>query len=211
MIAASLEWITKNIMEKYKNFEELKQAETEGVDYQVHSREGNSGIAVISPHGGGIEPGTTEIADRVAGDEHSFYSFEGWKQKGNAALHITSRRFDEPTGVRLAAKAETILTVHGCKGREKAVYIGGTDEDLMGKVRDALEDGFFPVQEHPRFPGTSPLNLCNRSRLCKGVQIEISAALRRSMFHNFSRPERKKTTRVFETFVNALKKGLSKP
>ncbi len=50
------------------------------LDYLILSRQGTSGIAVMAPHGGGIEPGTSEIANRVAGDEHAYYSFEGLKQ-----------------------------------------------------------------------------------------------------------------------------------
>jgi len=69
-------------MEKYSNFEELKKKEKEGQDYQIQYRQGRTGIAVIAPHGGGIEPGTSEIADRVAGEDHAFYSFEGWKRQG---------------------------------------------------------------------------------------------------------------------------------
>lgn len=196
-------------MEKYRNFRELEESETEGLDYQIHFREGASGIVVFAPHGGGIEPGTTEIADRVAGEEHGFYSFEGWKREGNAALHITSKRFDEPIGTRLAEGADTILAIHGCKGREKAVYIGGRDSGLMEKVRSSLERDNFSVSVHPRFPGTSMENICNRSREGKGVQLEISAALRCSMFHNLSRAERKKTTTIFNVFVSALKRALN--
>ncbi len=47
--------------------------ETKGKDYRIHLRHGKSGILVMAPHGGGIEPGTTEIADAVAGAERSFY------------------------------------------------------------------------------------------------------------------------------------------
>jgi phage replication-related protein YjqB (UPF0714/DUF867 family) len=49
--------------------------EKEGRDYEVHQRKGASGIAVIAPHGGGIEPGTMDIADSVAGEEHTFCCF----------------------------------------------------------------------------------------------------------------------------------------
>lgn len=199
------------MIEIYSSFEELRLAESEGRDYQIHFRKGNSGIAVMAPHGGGIEPGTTEIANKVAGEKHSFYSFEGWKRKGNLTLHITSRRFDEPSGLHIAKVSETILTIHGCKGREKVVYLGGKDEALMEKVRLTLGESLFSVVEHPRFPGTSPNNICNRNRRRKGVQLEISAGLRCIMFQNLTRPERKKTTEVFELFVRALKRALSRP
>lgn len=196
-------------MERYGNYCQLRQNEKEGEDYQVHVRRGISGILVMAAHGGGIEPGTTEIADAVAGDEHSFYSFEGLKRRENLSLHITSRRFDEPVGVRMAKDSETILAIHGCRAEERVVYIGGRDKILREKVRNALENADFSVQEHPRFPGKSPLNICNRSRSGQGVQLEITMSLRRLMFRHLSRIKRKHKTILFEKFVVALKNTLS--
>ena len=198
-------------MEKYSNFEELKNNEKEGRDYQIQYRQGQTGIAVIAPHGGGIEPGTSEIADRVAGEDHAFYSFEGWKRQGNFHLHITSRNFDEPVGMRIAKQAKRIVTIHGCIGKDKVIYIGGKDMFLKDRIRQALEAADFSVKENPRFVGTNPLNICNRSRFGMGVQLEISAPLRCSMFRDLTRPERKKTTEDFTHFVGALRKSLSCP
>ena len=195
-------------MEKYKNFKDLKSKEQEGIDFQIQYRHGETGIAVIAPHGGGIEPGTSEIADRVAGENHAFYSFEGWKRQGNFEMHITSRNFDEPIGVSIVKNSNTIVSLHGCNGNEKAVYIGGIDTELIEKIKKALNDAGFLVKKNPRFPGTSPLNICNRSRLCKGVQLELSAPLRRSMFKDLTRPERKIPTKYFIKFVTALRHGL---
>ncbi len=68
-------------MDKYANYDDLKQHEREGEDYVILSREGISRIAVIAPHGGGIEPGTVDIADGTTGSKHSFYAFKGIKRK----------------------------------------------------------------------------------------------------------------------------------
>lgn len=195
-------------MERYGNYWQLRENEKEGEDYQIHFRWGISGILVMAPHGGGIEPGTTEIADAVAGDEHSFYSFEGLKRRRNLSLHITSRRFDEPVAVRMAKDSETILAIHGCRGKERVVYIGGRDGILREKARTALVNADFSVQEHPRFSGKSPLNICNRSRLGQGVQLEITMSLRRLMFRHLSRIQRKHKTILFEKFVMALKNAV---
>lgn len=195
-------------MEKYNSFDELKRKEKEGTDYQIQFRKGQTGIAVIAPHGGGIEPGTSEIADRVAGSDHAFYSFEGWKRKGNFEMHITSRKFDEPIGMDIVKNSNTIVSIHGCDGSEKAIYIGGIDKVLVERIKTALDDAGFLVRRNPRFPGTSPLNICNRSRLGKGVQLEISAPLRCSMFRDLTRPERKIPTKYLAKFVEALRRGL---
>ena len=81
--------------DKYRNFAELARSERSGIDYDVLVRRARPAFAIIAPHGGGIEPGTSEIADAVAGLTHSFYTFEGLRTSGNTDLHITSTRYDE--------------------------------------------------------------------------------------------------------------------
>jgi phage replication-related protein YjqB (UPF0714/DUF867 family) len=67
----------------------------------------------VAPHGGGIEPGTSELADAIAGSDLSFYTFEGLKSSGNTDLHITSTRFDEPMCLTLLASSSVVVTLHG--------------------------------------------------------------------------------------------------
>jgi phage replication-related protein YjqB (UPF0714/DUF867 family) len=196
-------------MGKYDNYRQLNENETKGKDYRIHLRQGKSGIVLMAPHGGGIEPGTTEIADAAAGDEHSFYCFDGLKKRGNWNLHITSRRFDEPIGIDIAKNSQTIVTMHGCKEKEKTVYIGGRDKWLKEKVAKAIRLAGFAIKESSRFPGINELNICNRSRTGRGVQLEISMGLRRAMFQDISRMKRKKTTKVFNRFVNVIRNALS--
>jgi phage replication-related protein YjqB (UPF0714/DUF867 family) len=196
-------------MGKYDNYRELSENETKGKDYRIHFTRGESGIVVMAPHGGGIEPGTTEIADALAGMEHSFYSFDGVKKRGNWNLHITSRQFDEPIGIDIAKNSPTIVTVHGCKKKENVVYIGGRDNLLKEKIIKATKLAGFAIKESSRFPGINELNICNRSRTGRGVQLEISMGLRRAMFQDISRMKRKKTTKVFNRFVNVIRNALS--
>jgi phage replication-related protein YjqB (UPF0714/DUF867 family) len=80
----------------YPNFATLEQHERSGIDYSVLVRRAEPAFAIVAPHGGGIEPGTSEIADAIAVQRWSVYSFEGLKQSGNRVLHITSTCFDEP-------------------------------------------------------------------------------------------------------------------
>ncbi|MFO1434843.1 MAG: poly-gamma-glutamate hydrolase family protein [Gammaproteobacteria bacterium] len=102
--------------DRYLSFEELAAVEREDIDYRIVVREvPGASHAVITPHGGGIERGTTQIARAIAGDTHHLYLFEGLKPRGNLnALHITSRRFDEPRCLELVARSETVISVHGC-------------------------------------------------------------------------------------------------
>ena len=72
-------------MEIYAKFAELKDGERDGVDFRVCvvPREGASTV-VVAPHGGGIEPGTSEVARMIAQDDLSLATFEGRKSSGNA-------------------------------------------------------------------------------------------------------------------------------
>jgi phage replication-related protein YjqB (UPF0714/DUF867 family) len=193
---------------KYRSFRELAIAEVEGIDYRIRWRQGTSEIAIVAIHGGGIEPGTTQIAEAIAGDRHSFYSFSGLKKSGNFALHITSRRFDEPKGLAVARKATTVISVHGCGDSDSIILMGGRNIILKEKIRKSLEKAGFQVKNSVRFPGSSPLNICNRCRSGAGVQLEICYGLRSLMFESLLRSDRDKTTMVFHRFVDALKMAI---
>jgi phage replication-related protein YjqB (UPF0714/DUF867 family) len=117
-------------MDEYRDFQHLKEAETEGIDFRVRTRDVPGATAVIAPHGGGIEPGTSEIADAVAGVEHSFFSFEGVKNSGNRRLHITSTHFDEPRCLALARAASQVLAIHGEDSDDEAIFIGGRNHRM---------------------------------------------------------------------------------
>lgn len=197
-------------MGKYRSYSQLQRWEQDRKAFRIRFRKGPSGIAVIAPHGGGIEPGTTEIAEALAASEHSFYSFEGWKERHNADLHMTSDRFDEPTGLSIVQNVQTVIAVHGCEGREEVVYLGGLDEALKSEIQGALTGAGFPAFASPRpeLRGINPRNLCNRGRRGRGVQLEVSKALRKSMFANLGRQGRKRRTESFRSFVRALRTAL---
>jgi phage replication-related protein YjqB (UPF0714/DUF867 family) len=61
----------------YKSFGELSDQETEGQDYAIRTCLRNGPVLVMAPHGGKIEPGTTKVAEAIAGNDHSFYSCDG--------------------------------------------------------------------------------------------------------------------------------------
>src|SRR5438034_10673680 len=75
--------VGRPMADKYASFSELAMSELEGRDFQVRLRKRNGVAAVIAPHGGGIEPGTSELADVIAASDFSFYAFEGIKAAGN--------------------------------------------------------------------------------------------------------------------------------
>ncbi|UCF92136.1 MAG: poly-gamma-glutamate hydrolase family protein [Desulfobacterales bacterium] len=195
-------------MDNYKSFHELNKTEKAGRDYRIQWRIGNSGIAIMAPHGGEIEPGTTEIADAIAGGQHSFYSFEGLKSQGNLKLHIPSSKFDEPVGIDIARQSRKVLTVHGCRDPKAIVHIGGKDSGLKAKIKAGLRRAGFAVLESRRYAGMHSNNICNRSRTGQGVQLEISLGLRRQMFPALARRRRQRVTLTFHQLAAAVKQAL---
>ena len=101
---------------EYLSYSALAAGETEGVDYTKLFAEKPSPVLIAVLHGGTIEPGTSEIGASIAGDDLSLYCFEGLiPNRPHTDLHIESHLFDEPDGLRLAAAADVVVTVHGRK------------------------------------------------------------------------------------------------
>jgi phage replication-related protein YjqB (UPF0714/DUF867 family) len=198
--------------DKYAGFVALKAAQM-AKDFAIHQREGTSGIAIIAPHGGGIEPGTLELADAIAEGDHGYYAFEGKKASGNYEdLHITSTNFDEPIGIRLVQNSQTAVAIHGCAGEDQVVYLGGRNSELQREIHDRLQEAGFEVGKHsnPSLQGLDSGSICNGGRDGSGVQLEIPEGLRSQMFNDLTRNGRSTRTPVFHRFVTAMRLALSK-
>jgi phage replication-related protein YjqB (UPF0714/DUF867 family) len=169
--------------DKYESFEELKEHEVEGEDFVRTIRVRHTGIAVIAPHGGKIELGTSEIARRIAGDTHGLYLFEGIKESDNGDLHITSNHFDDPACLRVIRHCPIVIAIHG-KGRSgESIQYGGLDECGRDFVRKKLKDvGVLADPDaDPSLTGRSPNNICNRGRSKSGIQLEMRRGLRNDL------------------------------
>jgi len=169
------------VADTYGNFRQLAAKEEEGKAWAREYEDRGSRILVMAPHGGWIEPFTTELARAVAGRDFSFYSFIGLKDGGNEHLHLTSHRFDEPLGLGAVAEADRVLAIHGEGSRDGLfVMVGGRWEQLVDALRESLEEAGFPVRE-PRegLTGRHWGNICNRGRLGAGGQLEISEGFRK--------------------------------
>lgn len=197
-------------MDRYSGFFELRRNEHEGVDFAIAYRETDSRVAIMAPHGGGIEPGTVDIADAVAGREHRFYVFIGLKTTGNRVLHLGSNLFDEPIGLRVSQNAFVVISIHGCREESEMVFVGGKNQGLKEEILFALEKSGFQaaIGDRPGQRGISPTNICNRCIGGEGVQLEISRGLRERMFDNFRQRSLDKKTPVFFTFVDAIRSVL---
>lgn len=195
--------------DRFHSFEGLAYAASECVDYRIRISPTRHRIAVIAPHGGGIEPGTSEVAQAIAGGTLSLYCFEGLKRTWNNLLHITSTRFDEPRCQELIRTTEIVVAVHGCEDEVAKVYVGGLHSQLRAQIIVALaEAGFNVADDDTHHGGANPRNICNRGLAQRGVQLELSTGLRRRMFSGLSRKRRTKTTAVFSDFTRAVRKVL---
>ena len=163
----------------YSSFEELQDHETLDEDYTLSLRDAGSRVTIIAPHGGKIEPRTSDLARRIAGENYNFYCFEGIKENDNARLHITSHRFDEPRAIKLVSKSELVVAVHACTGTAGLVHIGGLNKKLGSMIARELQNRNIGVSnDHPRFQGSNPANICNRGATGIGVQLEVTRDLR---------------------------------
>lgn len=197
-------------MDRYTSFEQLSTSEREGVDYRVRWRMGSTGIAILSIHGGDIEPGTSLVAEAIAGSDHCYYTLEGLKSSGNRALHITSTHFDEPTAMEIVCRSEVILTVHGCSGTEEMVYVGGRDQTLKRRICQKLEEAGFAAENaaKPRFVGMDLANICNLSDRRMGVQLEISRGLRSRMIPSNETEAPEKASDLLQRFAMAIREAI---
>ena len=198
-------------MDGYVNFAELNAAERQGIEFEVCVlvRDGVATV-VLAPHGGGIEPGTSEVAKWVAGEDLSYAVFEGRKSIGNFRLHIASTNFDEPRCLALVQAADYVLAIHGEGSEEPVVYLGGRDGALGERIRTALESSGYSVARHanPDLQGMALANVCNRGRRRAGVQLELSSGLRKMFFDSLNAVGRMRPTRQLGQFAAAVRRGL---
>ncbi len=167
-------------MDTYSSFRQLKAVETQ---YAVEHKDRGSDITIIAPHGGNIEPHTSEIAALIAGDTYNLFCFNGLKQQDNHLLHITSHHYDDEQALALVRSSNTVISVHGCTLKKAVVFVGGRDDELRDTIALALNNaGIVAIACARQSPywGRHPANICNRGRSGKGVQLEISRPLRDS-------------------------------
>jgi phage replication-related protein YjqB (UPF0714/DUF867 family) len=171
-----------NPADSYEGFRDLAKFQVEGTDYRIHVHpNAGSSVAVIAPHGGGIEQYTSDIARAVAGADFNLYLFEGTRCAGNyAALHLTSHRFDEPRCMELLSNCDYVIAIHGCDGEAQQALLGGLDAPLKEAMGQSIADlGIDTLLRGHQFPATNPKNICNRGRRGVGVQLELTMALRK--------------------------------
>ncbi|WP_421414225.1 poly-gamma-glutamate hydrolase family protein [Agrobacterium tumefaciens] len=168
---------------RFSNYKDLAAVYQLGRDYFIRHRTGkHEAVLVMTPHGGKIEKPASIIAEEIAGQEYSFYAFEGNLNSGNLfELHIPSEEFDEQQALDLAAKASLVIAIHGRKdyGDAETIWMGGLDTVSRQAIGKALTQSGFKIDDDPpKFRGRDGSNICNRGKSGRGVQLEIPSTLR---------------------------------
>jgi phage replication-related protein YjqB (UPF0714/DUF867 family) len=179
---------------------------------------------LIAPHGGGIEPGTSEIMRAVAAfGDWAWYDFAGFLRQGNKeSLHITSTRFDEPTLLSLLPQTKFVVAFHGAdamgqplacvggkwkRGRELLVEAINASFGEHGLRAADATDGSLAY--HLR--GLDDENLTNRGKSGEGVQIEFSREARNLLFPpNASREARGRRSAHLRPLARALHQAIQR-
>lgn len=168
--------------DEYTSFADLAAHKKQGDDYNFSVLDRASAVAIVAPHGGWIEYGTSQLATAVAGDDFSLYLFEGLKAKRpHRELHIGSEYFDEDRCVQLVTKAQIAIGMHGRADGDdpETIWLGGLGKELRDATALALENvGFKAITSGHRLAGEHKNNICNRGKGQAGVQIELPKTLR---------------------------------
>lgn len=193
----------------FKTLSDMYPHKKEGGDFQRIGIDRGTRFVLIAPHAGGIEPGTGKLVKAIAGQDFSYYLFEGLQQRGNIALHIPSTQFDDPLCLTLVQKSEIAITFHGYHGSKENVLVGGLNQRIIERILDVLIEYGFPAErDRTGHAGVNPANICNRCASKRGVQLELSRPLRKTFFRSIDRPGREHPTENFYRFASAIRKVL---
>lgn len=186
LIAICLPYSTVDAEDAFSSMSQLMDETTEGSDWEITTTDRGSDVLVAAIHGGGIEPATSQLANLIASTGgYNYYSFQGVRPTNNNELHVTSTNYDEPIIQSMQSTANRTVTIHGALGTEPVTYIGGKDQSLISRVEDELSKAGFEVQESPNhLSGNSDNNIVNKNKRGEGVQLELTTAMRQSLFSN---------------------------
>lgn len=195
--------------DKYKNWKELTENETEREDYEVEVIKEYSPWSHLAIHGGGMELMTSTVAREVAvARRQNYASLLGIKDKDNNDLHIGVTHFDAPWALSMQKGADYTFSFHG-RGETDVdtIYVGGNDPDTQKKVVSALKKAGFATSASTKESGADEAgNIAAKNARKKGVHIELTRKFRNSLVESGDAKDegKSKTTTVFKKFITAL-------
>lgn len=123
------------MVDRYHSFDDLAANERLGVDYRIRVEDRGTPVVILAPHGGWIEPGTSTIAEAIAGTDLSFYAFEALKNEAHGYFHITSHCFNEPKALDIVGRSWMAVAIHGRRNEGKeVVWLGDLNERRLLKT-----------------------------------------------------------------------------
>ena len=138
------------------------------------------------------------------------------RSKGNNELHVTSTHYDDQIALDLVRGSQRTVAIHGCEGNESVVYIGGSDDRLIELITESLEDIGISVREAPHhISGTQENNIVNMTQTQGGVQLELTAQLRKELFKNRKSSRKNRENKdnwddLMYDFADAMKKAIER-
>ncbi|MGW1436884.1 poly-gamma-glutamate hydrolase family protein [Streptomyces griseus] len=197
----------------YPNYAALAAAHQLGVDYRLLMRTPpGSRLIQLAIHGGGIQPGTQEIADYLATSASRFYSFDGMLASGNEVLRLGATTFDEPQALATVGLSDFVISWQGTEGEEPVTYVGGRDAEVSSRIRETLgAAGFSVTDADSTMLANDVANICNKGARGMGVQLHLSLAQRMAFFEDFSPVGRDSgpRTSLFYSYMAAVQKALN--
>lgn len=190
----------------YTSFSQLTLARDTTKQYSIEVTDRLAEVTVLAPHGGGIESGTSQLAEELAGTDWNYYSFKGMMASGNGRLHLTSANYDDPIAVVLTTSSLIGVALHRQREETDTVCIGGLNKELRDAAAQYLQKAGFNC-ENPckRLPGASCRSIHNRAVL-GGLQLELSITLANEL--NSDAARRAKFTAALRQAIESLLPGL---
>ena len=133
----------------FADFPTLILNTTKGEDWELFVRQPGAPLAIITIHGGGIEPPTSQLAAAIAGAEHNLYDLRGLRATGNAELRVPAIRFQEMRLQMLLEGCQAALHLDGVDGDEAVLYLGGRNAGMVNYLEQALNAAGFRVESPP--------------------------------------------------------------
>ncbi|HML38319.1 MAG TPA: poly-gamma-glutamate hydrolase family protein [Bacillota bacterium] len=170
----------------YHSFADLAAVENPA-DYNIKASDIGSKTTILAIHGGGIERGTSELAEALQGyGKYNTYVFEGLKTADNSSLFMKAINFDEPEAVDLVQDSAYTVSIVGAAGDGETTYIGGQNKLLAELIRLHLLAKGYDVKTlsvPDRIAGNMDSNIVNQNKSFNGyqlggVQIAASKGLR---------------------------------
>lgn len=156
----------------------------EGVDYIRNIRKTGSWLSSLAIHGGSIEPGSAELAEKFADlNDCSLYAFQ--RAPGGDLPHLTSTLFDDSKAFDVVGTSDMCVSFHGAAdvtpGGEH-IFVGGTDAVTKAALVSAFNSAGFPASDaavsNPSLAGFSQKNIASRGAYQLSIQLEITRSLR---------------------------------